>query len=268
MGEAPDSNPSGNSGGVNTAPVAWAARSKGYIRGEGAVESSTYTTMIRDLPQGERPRERLRDYGASFLGNPELIAILLRTGLPGENVLNMAARLLSSFEGLGGLGRATFVEMCSLKGISEAKACQLQAAFELGRRLVSLSPEDRPVIHSPNDVANLLGAEMALLDQEHLKVLLLDTKNRVTGIKGIYVGNVNSSIVRPAEVLRPAVRDNSASIIVVHNHPSTDPTPSPEDVAITRQIRESGDLLGITVLDHIILAGGRHVSLKDRSLGF
>ena len=224
--------------------------------------------MIRDLPRGERPRERLRDYGAAALSNAELIAILLRTGLVGESVLNMATRLLSNVGDLGGLGRATFAEICSIKGISEAKACQLQAALELGRRLVSLHPEDRPMIRSPEDVSNLLGAEMALLDQEHLRVLLLDTKNHVNGVSEIYIGNVNSSIVRPAEVLRPAVRDNSKSIIVVHNHPSKDPTPSPEDVAITRQIRESGDLLGIEVLDHIILAGGRYVSLKERSLGF
>ena len=224
--------------------------------------------MIRDLPQGERPRERLRDYGASSLSNSELVAILLRTGLSGESVLNMSVRLLSGFGGIAGLGQATFAEMCSQKGISEAKACQLQAAFELGRRLVSLHPEDRAVIRSPEDVANLLGAEMALLDQEHLRVLLLDTKNQVTAVSEIYIGNVNSSIVRPAEVLRPAVRDNSASIIVVHNHPSGDPTPSPEDIAITRQIRESGELLGIDVLDHIILAGLRHVSMKERSQGF
>ena len=233
-----------------------------------AAESPAYTTMIRDMPQGERPRERLRDYGAASLSNSELIAILLRTGLEGESVVNMSVRLLSSFGGLAGLGRATFGEMCSQKGISEAKACQLQAAFELGRRLVSLHPEDRAVIHSPEDVANLLGAEMAILNQEHLRVLLLDTQNHVTAVSEIYIGNVNSSIVRPAEVLRPAVRDNSASIILVHNHPSGDPTPSPEDVAITRQIRESGELLGIDVLDHIILAGRRHVSLKERSLGF
>ena len=233
-----------------------------------AVESPAYTTMIRDMPQGERPRERLRDYGAASLSNSELVAILLRTGLEGESVLNMAVRMLSSFGGLAGLGRATFGEMCLQKGISEAKACQLQAAFELGRRLVSLHPEDRAVIHSPEDVANLLGAEMGTLDQEHLRVLPLDTKNHVTAVSEIYIGNVNSSIVRPAEVLRPAVRDNSASIIVVHNHPSGDPTPSPEDVAITRQIRESGELLGIDVLDHIILAGRRHTSLKERSLGF
>ena len=120
-----------------------------------------YTTMIRDLPRGERPRERLRDHGPGYLSNAELIAILLRTGVTGENVLNLAVRMLSHFQGLPGLGRATYAEICSLKGISEAKACQLMAAFELGRRLVSLHPEDRAVIRCPEDVANLMGAEMA-----------------------------------------------------------------------------------------------------------
>ena len=234
-----------------------------------ATESSVaYTTMIRDLPRGERPRERLRDHGSSYLSNAELIAILLRTGLAGENVLNLAVRLLSHFHGLPGLARATFGEMCSLKGVSEAEACQLMAAFELGRRLVSLHPEDRAVIRCPEDVANLFAAEMGLLDQEHLRILLLDTKHHVTGVSEIYIGNVNSSVVRGAEGFRPAIRDNSAAIIVVHNHPSGDPTPSPEDVAITEQLRESGELLGIEVVDHIILGAQRHVSLKEQGLGF
>ena len=227
-----------------------------------------YTTTIRDLPMGERPRKRLREHGPGHLSNAELIAILLRTGVAGENVLNIAVRLLSEFQGLPGIARATFGEICSLKGISEAKACQLLAAFDLGRRLVSLHPEDRAVIGSPEDVANLLGAEMGLLEQEHLRVVHLDTKNHVTGVSEIYVGNVNSSMVCPAEVFRPAIRGNSVAIIAVHNHPSGDPTPSPEDVAITRQLRDAGELLGIELLDHIVLAGQRHVSLKERGLGF
>ena len=227
-----------------------------------------YSTMIRDLPLAERPRERLREHGPSHLSNAELIAILLRTGVPGENVLNLSIRMLAHFQGLPGLARATFSEFCSLKGISEAKACQLLAAFELGRRLVSLHPEDRAVIRSPEDVANLLGAEMGLLDQEHLRVLLLDTKNHVTGVSEIYIGNVHSAVVRAAEVFRPAIRDNSTAVIVVHNHPSGDPSPSPEDVAITEQLKDAGELLGIEVLDHIILAAHGHVSLKERGQGF
>ena len=227
-----------------------------------------YTTMIRDMPQGERPRERLRDQGPSHLSNAELIAILLRTGVAGENVLNLSLRLLSNFQGLPGLARASYGELSSLKGISEAKACQLLATFELGRRMVSLHPEDRAVIRGPEDVANLLAAEMSLLDQEHLRVVLLDSKNHVTGVTEIYVGNVNSSVVRAAEVFRPAIRDNSVGIVVVHNHPSGDPSPSPEDIAMTEDLKSAGDLLGIELMDHVILGGQRHVSLKERGLGF
>lgn len=228
-----------------------------------------YQTMIRDLPHGERPRERLQEYGPKYLNNTELIAILLRTGLKGENVLSLASRLLARFHGLAGLGRTTFAELCSERGVSEAKACQLLAALELGRRFVSLAPEERAAIQSPQDVANLLSAEMAALDQEHLRVLLLNTKNEVLSIQEIYVGNVNSSVVRPAEIFRPAVRNNTPSIIVVHNHPSGDPTPSREDIAITRTLVSSGELLGIELLDHVVIgSGNRYVSLKEKGLGF
>ena len=230
---------------------------------------SHYQPTIRELPQGERPRERLRTYGANHLSNTELIAILLRTGLKGENVLALAARLLARFSGLAGLGRATFTELCAQRGLSEAKACQLLAALELGRRFVSLAPQERAVIHSPQDVANLVAAELSALDQEHLRVLLLSTRNEVLSIQEIYVGNVNSSVVRPAEVFRPAIRDNAPSIIVVHNHPSGDPTPSPEDVAITRALVSSGKLLGIDLLDHVVIgSGSRFVSLNEKGLGF
>ena len=230
---------------------------------------SHYQPMIRDLPQGERPRERLREFGSKPLSNTELIAILLRTGLKGENVLALSSRLLSDFGGLAGLGRATFAELCTARGLSEAKACHLLAALELGRRFVSMAPEERPVINSPSDVANILLSDMATLDQEHLKVLLLNTRNEVLSVQEIYVGNVNSSVVRPSEVFRPAVRDNAPSIIVVHNHPSGDPTPSAEDVAITKDLIAAGNLLGIELLDHVVLGNGqRYVSLNERRLAF
>lgn len=228
-----------------------------------------YQAMIRDLPQGERPRERLRGYGPKYLNNTELIAILLRTGLKGENVLSLASRLLARFGGLAGLGRTTFAELCAERGISEAKACQLLAALELGRRLVSLTPDERVIIHSSQDVANLLTAEMSSLDQEHLRVLLLNTKNEVLAVQEVYIGNVNTSVVRPAEIFRSAVRDNAPSIIVVHNHPSGDPTPSKEDITITREMVSAGELLGIELLDHIIVGtGSRHISLREKRLGF
>ena len=230
---------------------------------------ANYQPMIRDFPQGERPRERLKRYGAKQLSNSELIAILLRTGIQGENVLSLASRLLAQFDGLAGLGRTGFSEVCAIRGLSEAKVCQLMAALELGRRMVSLAPAERPTINSPQDAANLLMGEMASLEQEHLKVLLLNTKNEVLGIQEIYVGNVNTSVVRPAEVFRPAVRENVPSVIVVHNHPSGDPAPSPEDISITQHLVSAGKLLSVELLDHLVIgSGGRFVSLKERNLGF
>ena len=230
--------------------------------------SSAYTTLIRDMPEGERPRERLAQYGAGALKNSELIAILLRTGMKGESVVNMSDRLLSQFKGLERMGRASISELCALDGISEAKACQLLAAFELGRRLVSLTPEERPTINSPRDVYNLLGADMRYRDQEHLRVLLVSTNSEVVGNLEIYKGTVNSAAVRVAEVLKPAVLENAPSIIVAHNHPSGDPTPSGPDIMITRQIKQAAELMDIELLDHIVIGGGTFVSMKDRGLGF
>ena len=169
----------------------------------------------------------------------------------------MSSRLLARRDGLAGLGRSTFAELCAERGLSEAKACQILAA------------QERATINSPQDVANLLSAEMGSLEQEHLRVLLLNTRNQVVGIQEIYVGNVNSAVVREAEVLRPAVRDNAPSIILVHNHPSGDPTPSAEDVLITRNLVAAGKLLGIELLDHVVIgSGNRYLSLNEKGLGF
>ena len=228
-----------------------------------------FQPMIRDLPNGERPRERLREYGSRYLSNTELIAILLRTGVKGQNVLSLSSSLLARRDGLAGLGRSTFAELCAERGLSEAKACQLLAALELGRRFASLVPEERATTGSPQDVANLLAAEMAMLDQEHLRVLLLNTRNQVLSIQEIYVGNVSAAAVRASEVFRPAVRDNAPAIIVVHNHPSGDPTPSEADVSITRDLVAAGKLMGIELLDHVIVgAGNSYVSLNEKGIGF
>ena len=227
-----------------------------------------YTTMIRDLPQDERPRERLQRYGPSSLSNSELIAILLRVGSAGESVLNLSARVLSTYGGLGGVARASYGELCGLHGISDAKACQLLAALEIGRRMTSLQPDERAKINTPLDVFNLLSAEMGFLVQEHLRVLLLNTKNEVLATHEIYKGNVNSAVIRISEVLRPAVRENCPNIIIAHNHPSGDPTPSPEDILVTRQIRTCAEMMDIELLDHVVIGNQRFVSLKERRLGF
>jgi DNA repair protein RadC len=230
--------------------------------------STHYHPTIHDFPLGERPRERMQYYGPTALSNAELLAILLRVGSAGENVVALSTRLLAEFGGLAGLAKASFSDLASVKGVGTAKTAQLKAAIELGRRLLITSPDARPQITSPLDAANLLMLEMGGLEQEHLRTLLLDTKNRVLASPTVYVGNVNSSIIRISEVFREAVRENATAMIVAHNHPSGDPTPSPEDVSVTRSIVEAGSLLGIDVLDHLVIGHQRFVSLKERGLGF
>lgn len=230
--------------------------------------SQTYNLTIPDLPLGERPRERLLYYGASALSNAELLAILLRVGSRGENAVALGTRLLTEFGGLAGLAKASFSDLGRIRGISTAKTAQLKAALELGRRLLLTSPDARPQITSPADAASLLMLEMGGLEQENLRALLLDTKNRVLASPTVYVGNVNSSIIRVSEVFREAVRQNATALIIAHNHPSGDPTPSPEDIQVTRSIVEAGELLGIEVLDHLVIGHQRFISLKERGLGF
>jgi len=230
--------------------------------------STDYHLTIHDFPVSERPRERLQHYGAAALSNAELLAILLRVGTPGENVVALSTRLLKEFGGLGGLSKASFSDLTRIKGISIAKTAQLKAALELGRRLLLSSPDSRPQITSPTDAANLLMLEMGSLEQEHLRTILLDTKNRVLASPTVYVGNVNSSIIRVSEIFREAVRQNATAIIVAHNHPSGDPTPSSEDVQVTRSMVDAGSLLGIELLDHLVIGHQRFVSLKERGLGF
>lgn len=227
-----------------------------------------YAPMIRDMPENERPRERLMRVGARVLSNAELLAIMMRTGVGGENVLRLAERLLARFEGLPGIARASLAELRTVNGIGPAKAVEIKAAIELGRRLMAAAPEERPRVTSPADAANLLMSEMMLLEQEELRVILLDTRNHVLRVETVYKGSLNTSVVRVAELFRAAIKDNAAAIIVAHNHPSGDPSPSPEDVHVTRQIRQAGNLLDIDLLDHIVIGRQRYVSLKERGLGF
>lgn len=229
-------------------------------------ERATYRIM--DLAEAERPRERLAQLGPQALNTAELLAILLRVGVQGENAVQVGQRLLQAFGGLQGLQRAALDEVRAQRGVGEAKAATLKAAIELGRRLMLEAPEERPTIHSPADAAALVMYEMGALEQEHLRVMLLDTRNRVQDIVELYHGSLNASMVRVGELFKPAVRRNSASILVVHNHPSGDPTPSPDDVTVTRAMVAAGKLLDIEVLDHLVIGQGRFVSLKERGLGF
>ncbi len=230
--------------------------------------SSPPVYRITDLNADERPRERLEKLGAQALANAELIAILLRVGVPGENAVQVGQRLLKKFGGISGLHRAPFEELLHEHGIGAAKAAQIKAAIELGRRLALESPQERPAINSPADAAALVAYEMSAFEQEHLRVFLLDTRNRVLDVVEVYKGSVNSAQVHVGEVFKPAIRRGAAGILVVHNHPSGDPTPSPDDVAVTRAIIQAGRLLDVEVLDHLVIGQGRWVSLKERGLGF
>ena len=223
---------------------------------------------ITDLAESERPRERLAAHGASYLNTAELIAILLRVGVQGENAVQVGHRLLQTFGGIIGLHRASFAELSSQRGLGPAKAAQLKAALELGNRLRQEAPDEKPVIQSPNDAASLIQYEMSALEQEELRVLLLDTRNRVLQIETIYRASLNSSQIRVGEIFKAAIRKNSAAIIIAHNHPSGDPTPSPDDVVVTRAIVQAGKLLDIDVLDHLVIGTSKFISLKERGLGF
>ena len=223
-----------------------------------------YHATVHDMPTDERPRERLQHYGAQALSTSELLAIILRTGTTQENVLELASKLLVKYGGLAGLTRAEFGELCNEYGLGVAKASQLKAALELGRRLGMQQSDERYQIRSSTDAANLVMQDMMYLDHEQMRILILDTKNQVIENVARYQGTVNSSVLRAAEIFRPAVIRNCPGVIVCHNHPSGDPTPSPEDVAVTRQLVEAGIHLDIELVDHIIIGSHRFVSLKER----
>jgi DNA repair protein RadC len=227
-----------------------------------------YHVGLKDLPASVRPRERLQHHGPESLSANELLAIILRTGSYRENVLEMANSLLARHQGLEGLSRATIPELCIQVGLGPAKAVQLKAAFELGRRLGQLQPGDRPQVRSPGDLARLMIGTMGHLEQESLRVVLLNTKNRILEEKEVCRGSLNSAAVRVGEIFREPVRQNAAAIILVHNHPSGDPTPSPEDVRLTAAAREAGELLDVELLDHVVIGRQDFVSLRERGLGF
>ncbi|HWL27010.1 MAG TPA: DNA repair protein RadC [Ureibacillus sp.] len=220
--------------------------------------------MIRDVHIDDRPRERLIKQGPQSLSNQELIAILLRTGTKSESVLSLANRILNYFEKIHELKHATLEEIVSIKGIGEAKAVQLLAAIELGRRLAQMQVHNRFTIRSPQDAASFLMPEMSSLNQEHFVTLFLNTKNQVIHKQTIFIGSLNSSIVHPREIFREAVKRSAASIICAHNHPSGIATPSPEDIDVTKRIQEAGYIIGIDLIDHIIIGDHQFISLKEK----
>ncbi len=220
--------------------------------------------MIRDVHLADRPRERLVRQGAPSLSNQELIAILLGTGTRNESVLVLANRVLSSFDRIQDLKEATIEEYTSVKGIGQAKATVLLAATELGKRLYQQYTEERYTIRSPEDAAAYLMTDMTSLKQEHFVVLFMNVKNEVLHKQTIFIGSLNSAIVHPREIFREAVKRSAASIICAHNHPSGNPTPSPEDIEVTKRLMDAGALMGIEVLDHVIIGDHRFISLKEK----
>ncbi len=232
------------------------------------VQQSKPTYTIHDLPEGTRPRERLARLGPEALSEAELIAIILRSGAQGINVIDMATDLMRYYRTLDALARASFTDLQRHHGIGEAKAAQILAAIELGRRVMRAAPEERLRADSPEIVARLLMAELAYVDQEYVKVVLIDTRNRIIATPTIYKGTLNTTSIRVGEIFKEAIKSNAAAIIIAHNHPSGDPSPSPEDVILTRRIVDAGALLNIDVLDHLILGRNRWVSMKERRLGF
>lgn len=227
-----------------------------------------YRARVSELASSERPRERLEQLGAQALTTSELLAILLRTGTREEGVLQLAERLQQEHRGLRGLAQADIAELSGIRGLGPAKAATIAAAFELGRRRALEGGDERPLIASPEDIARLLQSELELLPQEEFRLLALDTRHRLLASRMLSRGSVGSAQVRIAEAFREAVRRNAAAIAVAHNHPSGDPSPSPDDVETTRALEAGGDLLGIRVLDHVVIGHGRWISMRQSGLGF
>ena len=211
-------------------------------------------TMIPDFPADQKRRERLRALGVNQLSNPELIA----------NLLSMFSRMIAGFGGLAGFARSSFAELCETNGISEAKVCQILAAFELGRLATFLLPDDRAIIRTPADIHNLLGAEMSMAAQQKLEVVLLNTRAEVISVHEVYQGMLDSAQMRVAELLRPAVRENCPAVIMVHNLLSGDPSPSPEYIPVTRNIKQPAEIMDIEFNVHMISGSRGFVSLRER----
>ena len=227
-----------------------------------------YQVRVAELPANERPRERLQRLGSGALTTSELLAIVLRTGSAREDVLAVAGRLLAEHGGLRGLASADLPTLSEIHGLGPAKASTIAAIFELGRRAALEGEVLRPRVHGPEDIARLLQPEMELLQQEEVRLLVLDTKHHVLAQPTLYRGSINSSPARVAEVFREAVRRNAFAIALAHNHPSGDPAPSQEDIAFTEAIVGGGQMLGVKVLDHLVFGHGRYVSMRERGLGF
>ncbi len=223
--------------------------------------------MIRDLPINERPREKMLNRGAQILSNAELLAILVQTGSRNESALELGQRILELMnEGIHELNNTTVQELCKIKGIGQSKAVQVLAAVELAKRINMDHYLVKERILSPKDVYSFIGQDMKHLKKEIFRVVFLDTKNKIIDYEDISMGSLNSSIVHPREVFNRAIKKSAAGVILMHNHPSGNPSPSNEDISITKRLVKAGDLLGINVLDHVIIGLGKYCSMKEDNL--
>ncbi|WP_353096650.1 DNA repair protein RadC [Tissierella praeacuta] len=222
---------------------------------------------IKELPMTERPREKLYSHGPGALSNEELLAIIIRTGNKNDSAIDLARKILSrDNRGLVYLRDTTLQELMETKGVGKCKAAQILAAIEIGKRINFREALSKVKITEPNTIANLYMDEMRYLQKEHFRVLLLDTKNQIIATEEISVGTLNVSIVHPRDVFKAAIKRNSNSMILIHNHPSGDPTPSNEDINVTNRLVDAGNLIGIKVLDHIIIGDNRYISFKEKNL--
>lgn len=227
---------------------------------------------IKDLPAHDRPRERLAAQGAEALQDAELVAILLRTGLKGNSAVQVAGELMRRFGSLHRLAGANLVELQQIKGVGRDKAITLRAAFALAQRMVKELQREAPLLDTPDRVADMLREEARHYEVESFQVLLLNTRRRLIRIDKISQGTLDTILVHPREVFKPAIAANASAIVLAHNHPSGDPTPSEADIRVTRDLIRAGQLLKIEVLDHIILGRGTERNSKDyvslRELGY
>lgn len=218
---------------------------------------------IKNLPDDKKPREKLLKHGPAFLTDTELLAIILRTGSKKENVLKLSENFLKKYN-IKSLAKLNVAVLKKQFGIGDAKACQMLACFELGKRLFTFSENKKTQIQKSEDLVRIVLPEMCFLEKEHLKAIYLDSRKRIIKSETIFIGSLNESVVHPREIFKRALEENAAAIILVHNHPSGDPSPSEFDFKITKEILNSGEILGVPVLDHIIIGDKEYFSFREK----
>jgi DNA repair protein RadC len=225
-----------------------------------------FSFTVRDLPKPERPRERLQKLGPDALSSQELLALIISRGIPKKSVMTIAQELLAKFGNVKAIGQATLEELCQIKGIGIAKAAQIKASFELAKRENLETAEENFDIKNPEAVCRVISSSIKEKAKEHFKLILLNSRNKKIGISTISIGTLTTSLVHPREVFKDAITHSAASVILAHNHPSGDPEPSEDDLKITKKLVESGKILGVEVIDHIIVGKNNFYSFREKGL--